>query len=296
MKKISKFLSLICLLFSSSCEEKLGYERQEYDNYVLHTNMKYGDYARNYLDLCLPKNIEGEVGLVLCIHGGGWAAGSKDNCRDIMKSYCHDYHYASMAISYRYADKKTHHEELLEDIYNALSFAKTKALEEHITLNKVALIGGSAGAHLSLLYAYKMKEISPILPVLAISLSGPTDFNDMNFYDKTNANHESINKMISYISGYNINDENITQGHDILKLSSPINYVDDKCVPTIICHGMKDDVVPYSNAERLHNKLNEFGIKNEFFTYPNSGHGLENDSDINNLANQKILEYMQALL
>ena len=59
---------------------------------------------------------------------------------------------------------------------------------------------------------------------------------------------------------------------------SPVTFV-SSAVPTLIAHGQKDTVVPYSNAETLDSALTENGVTHMLITYPNSGHALENDPD-----------------
>ena len=60
--------------------------------------MEYGYHERQVVDLYLPQNSDGEVGLILYIHGGGWKAGSKEGTRDIALDYVETYGCAVAAI------------------------------------------------------------------------------------------------------------------------------------------------------------------------------------------------------
>ena len=67
-------------------------------------------------------------------------------------------------------------------------------------------------------------------------------------------------------------------------------------MPTVINHGVKDVIVPYSNALILEKKLREFGVRYDMNTYSLSGHGLEADEEnrkkAEELADRYIREYL----
>jgi dipeptidyl aminopeptidase/acylaminoacyl peptidase len=49
--------------------------------------------------------------------------------------------------------------------------------------------------------------------------------------------------------------------------------------PIITIHGDADDVVPYSNALRLHQALDKLGVPNQLFTIKGGGHGQFTDEE-----------------
>ena len=65
-----------------------------------------------------------------------------------------------------------------------------------------------------------------------------------------------------------------------MKKYSPLYYVDEATIPTVINHGMKDEIVPFSNALSLEAKFKELGVTHIMNIFPNSGHGLESDPEI----------------
>ena len=46
--------------------------------------------------------------------------------------------------------------------------------------------------------------------------------------------------------------------------ASPMNYLDDCCGRFLVLHGTEDDVVPYSQSERLVAAFGKRGIENRF--------------------------------
>lgn len=299
MKKLTKILSLIltitCLfnvcVICSSCEDERKYEVEAYKN------VSYGSHERNTLNLCLPKEKAGRIGLILMIHGGAWVAGDKDAYNESLEDWCAKYGYATAAINYRYISNEYYCEDIMQDVASSLEKIKNIAAEKALDVDKVLLTGGSAGGHLSLQYAYKYAETSPVKPVAVVNYSGPTDLTDRNYY----LNENSVLDYLSLFS--NLCHENFTKDNyktvemsEKMLESSPVNYVNENTVPTLTCHGLVDDVVPYTNATTLKAKLDKYGVKNDLITYKNSGHSLNKDKKQSKQAKQLFKEYAEEYL
>ena len=293
LKLCAAALISVLLLFSFCGCDTYAPREEQYDGYTLYRNYRYGIHKRNMLDVALPDGATGELGLVLMIHGGGWHAGDKEVYEGELAAWA-SRGYAAAAINYRYASKSVHAEDILDDIEAALSYVKKHAEGYGITLNGVILTGGSAGGHLSLLYAYSRGESSPIEPRAVISYSGPIDLYDENFYAESEI-LEDIEEMISKISGTEATRERREDAKDVLSAASPTSYV-ASAVPTVICHGTDDPIVPVSNAYTLDELLTAQGVEHELIIFKNSGHGLEADPDSTVRANDAFLEYAQKYL
>ncbi len=288
---LSTVLLAILILNIISCEKTPETIFLQTDTYYSYTNVSYGDHDRHYLDLVIPKNASVHSGVILYIHGGGWIAGDKEVYLETLKSNS-EKGFISAAINYRYADgKKVTCEDILDDIDAALIKIKSLCQEKGVLVNKVMLTGGSAGGHLSLMYAYTRADTASITPVAVVSCAGPTDLCDSNFY--ITQYEEDIRKMISKISGGDILNHDLIDSKSKLDAASPINFVDENTVPTILCHGTIDDVVPYSNATTLYDLLVKFNVECELITFDNSGHGLESDYDATKYADQRFYEFAE---
>ena len=291
---VATILSLIFLCNALSCKKLPKTIISETDTYYSYINISYGDHERHYLDLVIPKGESVSQGMILYIHGGGWIGGDKEVHSDALKSNA-DIGYISAAINYRYADgKKVTCENILDDINAALVEIKNICNGHGIAVDKVMLAGGSAGGHLSLMYAYTRVDTAPITPVAVASYAGPTDLYESDFYITSYV--EDIKKMIFKISGADIVNGNIVDYDNELLLASPISYVDENTVPTLLCHGTDDDVVPYSNATKLYNLLCEHGVDCELITFKNSGHGLESDAEASKYSDQRFYEFAEKYL
>lgn len=299
MKKISKIIThlvVLMLIISTSfiftgCKEKAKYELGKY------IDVAYGDHTRQKLDLYLPEGKTGEVGLILMIHGGSWVAGDKNGYAKDLNKWSSVYGYAAAAINYHYASNDFYYEDIMNDIAESLKRIKDIASLKHINIEKVMLTGGSAGGHLSLLYAYKYANTSPVKPVAVANYSGPTDLTDPSYYSTKESELDYLS-LFSLLCNENFTSENYKTPEMQNKLleASPINYINENTVPTLICHALEDTIVPYSNAARLKDKLNTFNVKYDLVTYENSNHGLGNDKKHSKESKKLFLEYAKTYL
>lgn len=293
MKKIFCLLIFVLIfVFLVSCDNN-GCKIYEHSNYYELKDVTYGKNQRQTFDLNLPKN--STTGLILFIHGGYWVSGDKSSYANEMVDWCTLKGVATCAINYRYTSIRTNYLDILDDIYECLRKVRLLSKDYNLNLTNLMLTGHSAGAHLSLLYAYKVNMSSPINPTCVVALSGPTDLTDENYYNDSKFNIK-ITYLFSYLTNSLITVNNHSKKTKELLTASPINYINHNSVPTIICHGTLDDVVPYSNAERLHDCLNKNSIYNVLIPYQNSGHNLENDQEAEEYKNLLMNEFVNRYL
>lgn len=245
-------------------------------------NRYYGENGneRKMYDLVFPKNAAGDMGLVLCIHGGAWVEGNKSGYTESLYQVSEEKGVAAACLNYRYVSESVGFDDELADISAALAAIRAEGAACGINFDRVLLTGISAGAHLALLYAFTKKDTAPIKPVCVVELCGPTDFEDPFFYAKDNLlavreGEDYLPRIISNGTGFNIDLNNMAAAEAALKKYSPISYVDANTVPTVIGHGENDGMVPYRNAVELDAKLTEYGVTHTFVSFPDSGHGCE---------------------
>ena len=260
-------------------------------------DVEYGTHERQVLDLNIPKETDGEIGLVLFIHGGAWIAGDKSSYENGIRSAADTYGYAAASINYRYISDTVSFADILDDIDAALACIKEIGIENGVNINKVLLTGDSAGGHLSLLYAYSRAETAPITPAAVVSNSGPTDLYDNNFYiNNALGDAEVLAGLFSDGCGKEFTYAERESVKQELMEASPVYYVNENTVPTVINHGMKDSIVPFSNAQTLDAKLTEYNVTHYFNAYPNSDHDLGADKENKDLASSLLVEYCKTYL
>lgn len=260
-------------------------------------DMAYGTHERQVVDLCIPDDASGDLGMVLFIHGGAWIAGDKESYHGGMNYGASSLGIATASTNYRYLSEDVDILDILDDIDAALAKIKEKGAEVGVNINKVLLTGDSAGAHLSLLYAYARKTTAPITPVAVVSNSGPTDLYDDNFYHNNALGDEAvISDLMSKACGQRFTYETKESAKDALYSVSPIAYVSADCVPTVINHGSADSIVPFSNAQTLDALLTEYGVEHVLNVYQGADHDLGKDDAAKERADELLFGYIDRFL
>jgi len=95
----------------------------------------------------------GSYPTVIAVHGGGWQAGDKSGYQ-FWGPYLAERGYVLMAVKYRFSKPgQKSYPQAVHDIRAAVQFAKHNAAELKVNADRVALMGDSAGGHLSALIA-----------------------------------------------------------------------------------------------------------------------------------------------
>jgi acetyl esterase/lipase len=229
-------------------------------------NMSYGSNSVQLMDIYLPAGRDSlNTKVMLFVHGGSWSGGDKlefDSAIAALRRRLPDYAFFNM--NYRLAGGgKNRYPAQLDDIKNALSFIEKNAEDYKINASKVVLVGASAGAHLSLLYAYKNNSDGKIRAV--VDLFGPTDLTRLyNNHPVPSASQPVLVNLLGATPATN---------PSLYHQTSPISFVNERTVPTLIFHGASDFIVPISQSTALKTKLEAADAKVEMVVYPSEGHG-----------------------
>lgn len=272
------------------------------DNQTGIVEVKYGDDPKQTLDIC-PADGRDARPIVMFIHGGGWASGDKIDGRkyaDLIR----DSNCVYVSLNYRFMNGSIHTEEMLDDVHVAVSFLKEHASEYKIDTKRMGVMGFSAGAHLSLMYAYG--GTSPIPVDFVVSCSGPTDFTNPEFYRHAMETgwlkEDALVNLIWNLTGtkYTIAEllSQTKENHiNDTERISPLFKVGPGSPKTIIVHSEKDEAITIKVADSLSDKLKESGVEYNFYRYTHSYHGLNDvrDHDHNVAYLDKLREFSRGL-
>lgn len=231
------------------------------------SNVKYGSYDRNVMDVYLPAHRSPKTAFLVNIHGGAWTQGDKkfDNQ---LSEYLLSQGIAVANLNYRYANfTDTHLPELLEDIDKVVKYLSSHSREWNTRSTGFSISGGSSGAHVSLMYAYtKNPQIKTI-----IERCGPVDFTDVETleYIKMLNLFDAIDKM----SGNKTEWKSGGASPEAYTKTSPVKFINN--IPTLIIHGDKDEVVPIQQAYILEKALKAKGATHKLLVVPGAGHQIE---------------------
>lgn len=238
---------------------------------VLHLNVGYIENAvpRQTLDLAVPGGLsKGEkLPLIVWIHGGGWASGSKEGCPEV--GFLAD-GFVIASLNYRLTDAAPWPAQI-QDCKAAIRYLRAHASEYFIDPDRIGVWGCSAGGHLCAMLglASDAKDLEGTLGnneqssrVQAVcDWAGPSDF--LNFEGVDTATGGAVQKLL----GGKVADKKDAAGS-----ASPVTYCSKDDPPFLIMHGDKDDVVPVQQAKLLHDKLKEAGVDTTLDIIPDAGH------------------------
>lgn len=246
-------------------------------------NETYGPNTRNKMDVYLPNVHDTSTKVVVLIHGGGWVAGNKSDWAAEVINLLKAEGYAVAAMNYRYADGDFHHQ--MQDVQMAIDYINSKATTWKIGTNRFALIGGSAGAHLSLLYAHGFDSVNVVKAV--VSLAGPSDMSDPVFHQYAN------NYLIGYVFEQFLG-ATIQNNPQVYEDASPVNY--HQPTPTLLIHGSLDNLVPPSHSQMMFDTLHAYGITADTTFLGNAGHDVTGGGANNNQIYAEIKSWLQLYL
>jgi glycerophosphoryl diester phosphodiesterase len=230
-------------------------------------DVKYGSdpNGANTLDAFVPRNHNDSTKLVVYIHGGSWTAGDKSEFpRYLLDELVGKLGYAVVSINYRLVkDGKNLFPAQIEDVQNALEFLSKNGKKLHYDGNSFALMGGSAGAHLAMLYAYGHDVKKQVKTV--VELWGPTDLTDKAVREDGTDADKTVIRFLG---------EKDPKAKIAMDASPTYFLTKETGVPTILFHGGEDPLVHVSQAENLYKKLQSLGIPSQFELYPKEKHGM----------------------
>jgi len=240
------------------------YSLIEGKDYYYHLNEFYGSIFTQKYDIYLPLDYKemNECKVIFLLHGGAWLSGDKnayfdfDSLIDYMVT---NYDAVVVNMDYRLGGTSTSSAsvyDMIDDITACIESAKNTLSSLSIAATEMAIGGHSAGGHLALLYSYEYLNESTIPIKFVYSLSGPTDLTDEAYTSMlaswaTEFGEENVKKIVMNLTDTSSYEE----GLSAFSIVSPINYVTDESIPTLIFHGNQDEIVPYSNSTSLRDVL-----------------------------------------
>jgi acetyl esterase/lipase len=219
------------------------------------------------LHLALPKTDGAKAGL-LFIHGGGWAAGNKDDLKDAIREAAKK-GYVAASVGYRFAPQNPFPAQV-EDVKCAVRWMRAHADEIKLDPKRIGAIGFSAGAHLSMMLGVMDKDDGlegnggwadqPSKVQAVVAYFGPVDL--LGEYPPVS--QEIVAKFIGGTKA-----EKTAE----YRRASPITYVNSGDAPMLLFQGTNDVLVPFDQAYLMVRALTEAKVPGRVEFLLGSGHG-----------------------
>lgn len=273
-KQITLVIFVLLSIFSTSSQAQNGVFHETEYGYVL-KNINYMQYfqGEEYMDAYISYNATPAQPFVVLIHGGGFTTGDKKQMEELAVELLKN-NINSVSVNYSLLSKKffkdgnsTTYQTMIHNIWNAIQHVQMKSTEWNVRKTDYILIGEEVGAYLALLSGYNFhSEINSI-----IAISPITDLRDIAGFNRLARRNGQEKVIFSKLLG----GEEFKTSKFLSQAymnASPIDQARD--IPTVFIHGVKDQVIPYSQSAKLYKLLKDNGIYTRINSIENGGANL----------------------
>jgi acetyl esterase/lipase len=251
------------------------------------------------LDVYLPTKLtKKKIPVVIYVHGGAWIGGSKitvnNNRFNMAFNDLRADGYAIVSVDYTIAtEDKSPFPKCIVDVEDAIAWVKTNAKKYNFDLENLGIFGESAGGHIAMMvtfpdtafYAVDFKKTNFNY---LVDVYGPTDLEGVYKSDLA----DSLNKIVKELPeslapsfdmnlklfGFNPEEDSLRAQH-MMKIYSPLSFLNKNIPPVLIIHGKEDQVVPLQQSIDLDQKLSKLNIAHEFHQLDSVNHGFIGAND-----------------
>jgi acetyl esterase/lipase len=202
--------------------------------------------------------------LVVIVHGGSWNSGDRTQLPSLNR-YLAARGYAVAAISYRFAPEHIYPAPL-EDVLAQVEGLWARADALKIDPAQTVLIGRSSGAHLALLAGYRLGR-DRVRGV--VGYYPPTDL-AWSWNNPSNPWVLDTPKVLTELIGGPLEGHEARYGE-----ASPLQHVAANNPPTLVIHGLGDELVFPEQSRRLEAALRAVSVPSFALLLPWATHGCE---------------------
>ena len=244
---------------------------------VFEKNIEYSNPDDQHLQLNVarPKDGVGPFPAVICIHGGGFRAGTRESYNGLCLQLA-ERGYVAVTVSYRLAPK-FQFPAAVHDVKAAVRWMRANAEKYQMDPDRIGTTGGSAGGHLAQFLGVTSgvkrfegdggnAEYSSQVKCV-VNFYGPSDFTKS--YD---ASVDAKDVLPLFLGG------NLEQERHRHIESSPLYWVTPEAAPTLFVHGTKDAYVAHEQAEWIVERMKAADVEATLMTIEDGDHGFRTSS------------------
>jgi len=240
------------------------------------------------MDFYRPGNTGEPLPLLVFIHGGSWKSGKRSDYLVYLTSFA-EKGYMTATVSYRLL-RDSIYPAAMEDVTDALEWLFKNGKHYGYNPDRIALIGGSAGAHLAMLAGYgwgsstlQNDNAAPTHRIKAVvDIYGPVDLT---------TEYARNRRLVNAFIGHSYNEK-----PELYREASPVIYLSSSCPPTLILHGTSDTLVPVSQSDSLKSRLDALGVPCEYHRVPLWPHSMDIAKRVNDFSQRKMETFFEKYL
>ena len=242
------------------------------DGVVFEKNIEYSNPDDQHLQLNMarPTVGKGPFPAIVCIHGGGFRAGTREGFNGLCLNLA-THGYVAVTVSYRLAPKYQF-PGAVHDVKAAVRWMRANAAKYNIDPQRIGTTGGSAGGHLAQFLGVTSgvknfegdggnSSYSSSVDCV-VNFYGPSDFTKS--YD---ASVDAAEVLPLFLGG------NLQQQRRRHIEASPLYWVTPAAAPTLCIHGTEDSYVAHEQAVWLIDRLKASEVEARLMTIKGADHG-----------------------
>lgn len=242
------------------------------------------DHVAHCMDIYLPENANGKSKVIVVIYGSAWFANNmKAMAFMSVGKPLLDAGFAVVSINHR-SSSDAKFPAQIQDVKAAIRFIRGNAEKYKLDTSFIGITGFSSGGHLSALAG------------VSNGMKTRTEGNTTVDIEGTLGSHTSESSHVDAVVDWfgpvdmsrmenceTVKDEKSPEAAlmggapadmpEMVKLISPITYVNDKTPRFLVIHGQADNVVPHCQGEYFSAELEKQGKLEEFISVPEGQHG-----------------------
>ncbi|MGE4488375.1 MAG: alpha/beta hydrolase fold domain-containing protein [Kiritimatiellales bacterium] len=238
--------------------------------YQLYTDVSYvGTAGPQRMDVYCPSNSTAARPGVLIIHGGGWSMGDKADVREVQfAEFMVDEGYVAVSINYLLAVNQNNvlvessWPQNIYDCKSALRWMRKNADMLGLDPNRIAVMGGSAGGHLSLLTGLSAGDAE---------LNAGGEYTDQDNTVRCIVDFYGIPDVREW-GGSAFIDVSQEEAPEVWAQASPVTHLSDAAPPILIVHGTADDTVNIALSEEFVGILTARNLTYQYLPIEGAGH------------------------
>lgn len=257
-----------------------------YENIPFNSGKERGTQMFTLMMDILQPDSKTPLPLIVFISGGGFIMSPKNNWIQ-QRMRLAEAGYVVASIEYRHAPLSKFPAPV-EDCKLAIRWLRAHAGQYNIDVNRVGVLGNSAGGYLSsfvgLINGNKDFDKGDYLEyssdvLCAVDIFGISEVMSIgdDYPEEERKLHDSAGiteaMWVKGVPGFGGPDGGVKDFPEESRRASPLYYVSDKAVPMLFMHGDKDKSVSPSQTDKLYQALRKQGIEAERYIVPGAAHG-----------------------
>jgi acetyl esterase/lipase len=221
------------------------------------------------LNLAAPGKGGGPFPAVVCIHGGGWFQGHRQDMDPVTELLARR-GYVAATVGYRLAPARFPAQ--VEDCKAAVRWLRANAAKYRINPDRIGAIGPSAGGHLACLLGVTREKDG-----LEGTGGNPGQSSRVqavvSFFGRTNFTKKAWPKELEETIFVPLVGASFDDRPDLYRKVSPVEYVSREAPPFLLFHGAEDKLVPPRDSIDMAERLRAAGVPARAVIVDGEGHG-----------------------